>query len=89
MEAQEVKKPQRGIIGKIFKYTFIAFNILMLIWLIMGVGGATSTLTPTSTDAEKAGTAIGTGIGAMLIIFLWVAGDIILGLLTYFTRAKK
>lgn len=89
METFKEQKPQRSTIGKFFKYTFIGFNILMFIWLIGGVGSASQSISNTSSEAEQAGAAIGTGIGAIFIIFLWVAGDVILGILTYFTKAKK
>ena len=33
---QEVRK--RGFFGHIFKWMFILFNIVMLVWLIVGLG---------------------------------------------------
>ena len=83
-----LRKPKRTVFGKIVKYLFIGFNILMLIWLIGGVGSASKTIDSAGSDAEQAGAAIGTGIGAMMIIFVWVAGAFVLGLMTLFTRVK-
>jgi hypothetical protein len=83
------KKPQRSFFGKLIKWTFIGFNLLMLFWMIAGVGGATKQVAEATTEAEKAGGAIGTGLGAMMIIFIWVAGDVILGIFVLLTRAKK
>lgn len=83
------QKPQRSLFGKIIKWTFIVFNLLMLLWMIVGVGGASKQVAEATTEAEKAGGAIGTGLGAMMIIFLWVAGDVILGIFVLLTRAKK
>jgi hypothetical protein len=68
-------------------WVVLAFNLLMLIWLITGIGGAVQ-----NTDCEKettkalreaceAGTGIGTAIGAGIIVVLWALGDIILGVL--------
>lgn len=85
----KLRKPQRTLFGKIIKYTFIGFNILMLIWFIGGMSSATESISQTTNDAEQAGAAIGTGLGAMMIIFIWLAGDCILGLMTLFTRPKK
>lgn len=82
-------KATRSAFGKLIKYSFIAFNILMLIWLIVGMGTASQHITNTATQAEQAGAAIGTGIGAMLIIIVWVMGDIVLGLFTLLTRPKN
>ena len=90
MENQTSNKiPQRSFFGKLIKWTFIGFNLLMLLWLIVGVGGASKQIAEASNEAEKAGGAIGTGLGAMMIIFIWVAGAVILGLFTLLTRAKS
>lgn len=85
----EQQKPKRSFFGKLIKWTFIGFNILMLIWLVGGVGGAAKQVGKAGSEAAQAGAAIGTGIGAMLIIFLWAGGAIILGILTLLTRPKK
>ena len=74
-----LRKPKRTFFGKLVKWSFIGFNILMLLWMVFGVGGA----------AEKAGAAIGTGLGVMMIMFVWIAGDVVLGLMTLLTRPKK
>jgi uncharacterized membrane protein len=82
-------KPQRNAVGKIIKWTFIVFNILMLVWLIGGVGSASSEISEIQDEASRAGAEIGTGLGAMMIIFVWMAGAVVLGILTYFSRAKR
>ncbi len=84
-----LKKPKRTVFGKIIKILFIGFNILMLLWFIFGIGGAAESIETAGSEAEQAGAAIGTGIGAMLIIIVWVAGDFILGIMTLLTRPKK
>lgn len=83
----QLRKPKRGFFGKLFKWTFIGFNILMLIWLITGMNAATEGMEAMS-EAEQTGAAIGTGIGAAMILGVWVFGDIILGLFVLFTKAK-
>ncbi len=85
----KLRKPKRSLFGKLVKYAFIAFNILMFLWMIFGIGGAAETIETAGSEAEQAGAAIGTGLGAMMIIFIWVAGDVVLGLMTLLTRAKK
>ncbi len=37
----QINKPKRGIFGKIIKWSFILFNIIMLWWMIAGVGAST------------------------------------------------
>lgn len=84
----QLKKAQRSLIGKFFKYLFICFNVLMLAWLVGGVNKASEGMDSLS-GAEQAGATIGIGIGATFIIFLWVLGDIILGLFVLFTKPKS
>ena len=81
----QLRKLKRGFFGKLVKWGFIGFNILMAIWLIGSMNSATEGMQALS-GAEQAGAAIGTGIGAMLILGIWVVGDIILGLFVLFTR---
>ena len=84
----QLRKPKRTLVGKIIKWGFIVFNIVMLIWLVGGVGSAAQE-TQALNGAEQVGAAIGTGIGAMLIGGIWVVGDIILGIMVLFTRPKS
>lgn len=84
----QLRKPQRSFFGKLLKWTFILFNILMIFWLVGGVGEATKGMDAMN-EAQRAGTAIGTGIGAAMIIGLWVFGDIVLGLFVLLTRPKS
>lgn len=83
----QLRKPKRGIFGKIFKWSFIAFNLFMIIWLIGGMGAATEGMDAMS-DAERTGAAIGTGLGVAVIAAIWVVGDIIIGIFVLFTRPK-
>jgi hypothetical protein len=84
----QIRKPSRSLLGKIIKWAFVGFNVLMLAWVFFGVQGASQNI-DTLSGAEKAGATIGTGLGAMLLIVIWVLGDIILGLFVLFTRPKR
>ena len=85
----KVEKTQRSLFGKIVKYTFIGFNILMLVWFIGGMASTSKGIENATTEAEQAGATIGTGLGAIFIIFIWVVGAVILGIMTLLTRAKR
>ncbi|MFY2610480.1 hypothetical protein [Achromobacter ruhlandii] len=87
--AYQLRKAKRGLFGKLFKLAFILFNVLMAVWLIGGVGAAGEHISTAASEAERAGAAIGTSIGAFMILTLWVIGDIILGALVFFTRPKN
>lgn len=80
---------KRSLFGKIIKWLFIIFNILMLVWLISGMSSVGDQYNMAASDAERAGTAIGASIGMGIIIFFWVGGAIILGIATLLTRGTK
>jgi len=63
----KLRKPKRSTFGKIVKYSFIGFNILMLLWFVVGMGGAADGINNAGSEAEQAGAAIGTGLGAMVL----------------------
>lgn len=83
----QLRKPKRGFMGQLFKWSFILFNVFMAYSIFVGMGAATEGMEAMS-EAEQAGAAIGTGLGAMMLISIWVFGDIILGLFVLFTRPK-
>ena len=83
-----INRPRRSIFGSLVKLAFIGFNLLMLVWLVGGLGAASHHVASAHSDAERAGAAVGTALGASIIIGIWVAGAIILGLFVLFTRPK-
>ena len=85
----QINKPTRSLFGKIIKWSFIIFNILMLFWAIAGGGTVSDGVANAGSDAEAAGAAIGGAIGMGMVFGLWVFGDIILGMFVLFTRPKS
>ena len=85
---KQLRKPKRTFMGKVFKCLFILFNVLMAIWLIGGVASSAYVINNTISNTERAGTLLGTGLGASIILTLWVIGDVILGLFVLLTRPK-
>lgn len=84
---KQLRKPKRGFFGKLCLWSFYIFNALMVVWLVSGLS-AVSDIEAVS-EAEKAGAAIGTGIGVTFILIVWAVGDIITGLLALMTRPKR
>jgi uncharacterized membrane protein YjfL (UPF0719 family) len=84
---KEIRK--RSTMGKIVKWTFIAFNILMLVWFVAGMGAVGDVAGRAVSDAEQAGAAIGTTLAAGMLLTLWAIGDVILGILVLLTRGQK
>jgi len=79
----------RTAFGKLVKWIFIGFNILMIIWVFAGFGAASDSMENTANDAERAGAAIGSTIGMGLNVVLWALGDIILWVFVFFSRRQK
>ncbi len=76
---------------RIFTWIILAINALFAAWLILGVISVSNntcdpSLSQQSCDAAKA---VGGGIGALLIVFLWVAADVILGIIWLVTRKRE
>ena len=66
----------------VFRWVFLAIQALFLIWIVSGVSGASDNCagrTGQALESCQAGTAVGAGIGVFMIVFLWVAVDVILG----------
>lgn len=83
---REVRK--RGFFGWLFLIIFLAFNALMIAWLISYWGTIGNHL-QTGSEAEQAGTAIGATLGTGMIFVFWVLGAIVTGLLALLTRGGK
>lgn len=78
----------RTLFGKICKWLFIIFNLLMILWIVLGIGAIGEMDAPRN-SAEEAGAAIGATLGFGMLLFIWVVGDVILGMFVLFTRRKK
>ncbi len=77
------------MIASILKYVFFAFNLLMAFAMYVGISENADKINNAASQAEIAGAAVGTGLGAFMLLVLWVMGDIILGLLYLVARPIK
>ena len=75
---------------RIFMWVILAINALFLLWVILAVntGESCSGKTGDALTTCQAGQ-VGTGIGVALVIFLWVAADVILGVIYLVTRRRS
>ena len=76
----------------IFRWVFLAIQVLFLIWIITGISGASDNCegeVGQALEACQAGTTVGAGIGVALIIGLWVAVDVILGITYLIFRRRR
>jgi hypothetical protein len=81
------EKHERTAFGKLVKWAFIGFNILMVIWIFGGLTAVSNI--EVHSRAEEVGRAIGSAIGVASLLTLWAVGDVILGFLVAFTRGDK
>ncbi|MGL4241334.1 MAG: hypothetical protein ACRCTI_09515, partial [Beijerinckiaceae bacterium] len=65
------------------KFVFVAFNLLMLIWLVSYWVQVSSL--HTGSQAQRTGAAIGTAMGTSMLFTIWGAGALVLGLFVLFT----
>lgn len=84
-----IEKRRRGIFGWMFLLLFWAFNVLMLYGLFSGVGESTKRAATLTDPGSRLAHDAGTGLGVMLVLFIWAAGAVILGLMAYFTRGRR
>jgi len=84
----QIRKPKRGVMGVVFKWTFILFNIIMAYALISGWMNVSDQVSSAQTESEETATAIGVFVGTGMVITFWAVGDIILGMFVMFTRPK-
>jgi len=78
MNIVRTEKRERSAIGKVFKGIFIAFNLLMALWLVGGLHAASKIQTFSAT--EQTGAGIGVTIGVTVLLILWAIGDLILSI---------
>ncbi len=84
----QLRKPKRGFFGKLAKWSLIGFNLLMMVWLLSYLGDVGKLSAAQTSEAGKAGAAIGTALGTGMLLGFWVVGDIILGLWAMLTRPR-
>jgi hypothetical protein len=83
------EKRVRGPLGQIAKWLFIGFNLLMVLWFVFAVMATSEVAATAEGSAERAGTAIGAALGFGMIIFVWLAGALVLGLAALLTRGER
>lgn len=79
---------KRGIFGKIILLLFWLFNGLMLWWLVSVLGMTGTEIGAAANENTRAGLAIGGTIATGMILLIWMAGAVILGLLVLLTPGK-
>lgn len=82
------EKRKRGIFGKLFLLCFWIFNGLMAWWMVASFGAAGEAIGNAADENVRAGAAIGSALATGVILTIWMAGAVILGLLVLMTPGK-
>jgi hypothetical protein len=82
---REIRK--RGFFGWLFLLLFLAFNVLMVVWLFDYWSHLSNTVD--ASEAARTGKLIGGTLGTGVLMFVWVMGSVILGLLAILTRGSR
>ncbi|WP_428486581.1 hypothetical protein [Rhodopila sp.] len=79
---------QRGFFGKLVSIVFWGWQLLMVLWAISYLSMVGQQYGAGS-EAARAGTAFGGTIGISVILWVWLIGAVILGMMMFFTRGEK
>ena len=81
--------PPRKRKVRIFTSIILAINVLFAVWLDSRIVVVSNSECTGDFQACDAAEGIGGGIGALLIVFLWMAADVILGIIWLVTRKRE
>ncbi|MFE9728900.1 hypothetical protein ACFYO9_00265 [Streptomyces sp. NPDC005863] len=74
---------------RVLTWVILAFNALMLVCVVVGVNAASDGGETCADDACAAGNDLGTLIGTGMLIFVWMAGAVILGVIWLVTNQHR
>ncbi len=83
-----VQRRKRGVVGWFFLVVFLIWNAIMALTTWAAFQGIQGVPAPKS-GAEAAGAAIGTAVVGTVILWVWLFGSLITGLLALLTRGSK
>ncbi len=84
-----IETRRRGFFGWVFLVLFWGWNMLMAAALFIGMSENASTYQRLTSEAERTGHNLGTGLGMMMILSVWASGALIIGLAVLLTRGKR
>jgi len=82
--SQQHEHPPAKKKRRIFLWVFLAVQLLFLVWIIAGItsaGGDPTDCGTLSTEACNDAESVGTGIGVVLIVVIWMVVDFFLAVI--------
>lgn len=81
-----LKKAEKTIFAKTIRYFFIIFNVVMLIYFILRIIAAEETVKGLARDAELSEITREAGIRLLLVLFVWIVGNMILVIIDFIAQ---
>ena len=79
-------KPNRSLVGNVFKWRFIIFNVLMIVW-IFSIGSETGdAIDESESEFDEDVNAAAGGIAMTMVCGVWFIGAVIFGMLAMVTK---
>jgi hypothetical protein len=78
-----IVRRKRGVLGWIFLIIFLGFNAFMILWLVSVWHVAAES------GGDQTANAVGGFLAGTVILWIWLFGAIITGLLAFMTRSGK
>ena len=79
-------KPNRSLVGSVFKWWFIIFNLLMIFW-IFSIGSETGeAIEESESEFDEDVNAAAGGIAMTMVCGVWFFGAVIFGMLAMVTK---
>lgn len=86
MSTHTMVREDYDLLSRIRKYGFLVFNVLMAAWMVVAYLLGTSKDTGTAPLSE--GPAFGIEVVLLFIGIIWIVGNIILALITWYLKSK-
>jgi len=80
---------RRGPVGWFFEIVFYLFNLIMVVGIIVLIARSGDIVAAAETELARGLAGFGAATKLLVLLVLWVAGDVILGLLTVISRGRK
>lgn len=83
------REASRSAFGNIIWYGFIGYNFLMLILFVLEFDEFTQMINSIVGKTHPDGTVITIGLGEIMMLFICIMGDLVLGMMTLLTRPER
>jgi hypothetical protein len=80
---------RRGAAGWLFEVLFYLFNLVMAIAIVSLLARSGDIVAAAESELARGLAGFGAATKLVILLFVWMAGDLILGLLTVISRSRR